>query len=111
MVYVTEKEFTFGPSGTMGTDQTLVIDFIGDKKYASIYDIEVGFKVQLYDSQNKLQEIPDGTVKWAWYYNSDLKDDKDDKDQKLGFPRTIMEKGNSTWVTTTRFNINSLYIL
>jgi hypothetical protein len=31
IVYVTEKQFTFGPSGTMGTDQTIIIDFVGDK--------------------------------------------------------------------------------
>jgi hypothetical protein len=31
VVYVSEKEFTFGPAGTMGSDKTLVIDFVGDK--------------------------------------------------------------------------------
>jgi hypothetical protein len=29
MIYTTEKEFTFGTSGTMGSDKSIVIDFVG----------------------------------------------------------------------------------
>lgn len=67
-MYTTEKEFTFGPSGTMGTDQTLVIDFAGDKNSVISNDTSVTFKVQLYDNQNVEQDIPDESVTWAWYY-------------------------------------------
>lgn len=70
VVYTTEKEFTFGPSGTMGTDQTLVIDFVGDKKSISVDDEICQLQVQLYDKQNKL--VSDlNNIKWSWFYRSD----------------------------------------
>lgn len=69
VVYTTEKEFTFGPAGTMGTDQTLVIDFIGDRNAMGIYDETCKLQVHVYDNQN--QELTDiETVVWEWYYNT-----------------------------------------
>lgn len=108
-VYTTEKEFTFGPAGTMGTDQTLVIDFVGDvnavnKAYEA--DNNINIEIQLYDNQNIAQEIPDGGVQWAWYYNSDLDNDT------IKFPFVIEGKTNKQITfTKDQFNINSLYII
>ena len=104
-VYTTEKEFTFGPAGTMGSDQTLVIDILGDKNSVDLEDNVVSFEIQLYDNQNVKQDIPDGQVIWAWYYNSDLP-------TNTKFPLVIENENNSilNW-TTTNININSLYIL
>ena len=104
-VYTTEKEFTFGPAGTMGSDQTLVIDILGDKNSVDLEDGVVSFEIQLYDNQNVKQDIPDGQVVWAWYYNSDLP-------TNTKFPLVIENENNSilNW-TTTNININSLYIL
>jgi uncharacterized membrane-anchored protein len=52
-VYITEKEFTFGPAGTMGTDQTLVIDFVGDVNAVNLADeadSNIKIQIQLYDN-------------------------------------------------------------
>lgn len=104
-VYTTEKEFTFGPAGTMGSDQTLVIDILGDKNSVDLEDSVVSFEIQLYDNQNVKQDIPDGQVVWAWYYNSDLP-------TNTKFPLVIENENNSilNW-TTTNIDINNLYIL
>lgn len=73
VVYTTEKEFTFGKAGTMGTDQTLVVDFIGDKNAIDINTDEIcQLQVQIYDNQNKLIADSDiDNIKWDWYYRSD----------------------------------------
>ena len=108
-VYTTEKEFTFGPAGTMGTDQTLVIDFVGDinaVNKADEADNNINIEIQLYDNQNIAQEIPDGGVQWAWYYNSDLDNDT------IKFPFVIEGKTNrQITFTKDQFDIDSLYIL
>ena len=107
-VYTTEKEFTFGPSGTMGTDQTLVIDFVGDANAVDKSldsNNNVFIEVQLYDNQNIKQTIPDGTVTWKWYYNSK-------QDTKGNEPILIEEKGNSTIILPkSLFDIEHLYII
>ena len=97
VVYTTEKEFTFGPAGTMGSDQTLVIDFVGDKNSVIAGEEVVSFQVQLYDNQNKLQVIPDDSVKWAWYYNNDLKDE--------------ITCTNAIWHSQYKFKLDKLYII
>ena len=69
-VYVSEKEFSFGRFGTMGTDQTLVIDFEGDKKAININDESETetFIVRLYEGTNEIT-IPETTkIEWSWYY-------------------------------------------
>ena len=107
VVYTTEKEFTFGPAGTMGSDQTLIIDFVGDKNSVIEGEEVVKFEIQLYDNQNKQQVIPDGSVKWKWYYNSDL---KDDSGKLIDFPQDI-ECSNATWNSEYDFDLGGLYIL
>ena len=108
-VYTTEKEFTFGPAGTMGTDQTLVIDFVGDVNAvnkADEADNNINIEIQLYDNQNIAQEIPDGGVQWAWYYNGDL------DNGTIKFPFIIEGKTNKQITfTKDQFDIDSLYIL
>lgn len=108
-VYTTEKEFTFGPAGTMGTDQTLVIDFVGDVNAvnkADEADNNINIEIQLYDNQNIAQEIPDGGVQWAWYYNSNL------DNGTIKFPFVIEGKTNKQITfTKDQFDIDSLYIL
>lgn len=110
VVYTTEKEFTFGPAGTMGSDQTLIIDFVGDKNSVIEGEEVVKFEIQLYDNQNKQQVIPEGSVEWKWYYNSDLKDNKDDNGNLIGFPQNI-ECSNAIWNSEYSFKLGSLYIL
>ena len=110
VVYTTEKEFTFGPAGTMGSDQTLIIDFVGDKNSVIEGEEVVKFEIQLYDNQNKQQVIPDGSVEWKWYYNSDLKDNKDNNGNLIGFPQNI-ECSNAIWNSEYDFRLDSLYIL
>lgn len=103
-VYVSEIEFTFGAAGTMGSDQTLVIDFEGDKKAIQKDEKTASFQIRLYDNQNKLQKIPDGSVRWAWYYHSDQDD--------TGFQKVLAEKGNAIYTFQNySFSINKLYIL
>ena len=75
VVYTTEIDLTFGKMGTMGSDQTLVIDFVGDMVAYSNEDT-VSFQIQLFDSSGEVQEIPSGTVKWEWYCNDELTNDQ-----------------------------------
>lgn len=70
VIYNSEIEFTFGHAGTMGTDQTLVIDFIGDTNAINldsdknIYEMTV----RVYDKENKeLLNVTDN-IYWSWYY-------------------------------------------
>lgn len=74
--YTTEREFTFGYSGTMGTDQTIVIDFAGDTKCVTKGDSTATFVVRLYDSANKEISIPEDTnIKWFWKNTDNNSDD------------------------------------
>ena len=109
--YTTEKEFTFGPAGTMGTDQTLVIDFVGDvnaidmSNVGSLYQLQV----QLYDSQNIQQPIPDDEVIWEWYYNSAILGRDNVK-----FPCSIDAPNidnNKIGFTPSEFEFGGLYII
>lgn len=73
--YTTEREFTFGYSGTMGTDQTIVIDFAGDTKCVTKGESTATFVVRLYDSANKEISIPEDTdIKWFWKQTGDNSD-------------------------------------
>jgi hypothetical protein len=105
VVYTSEKEFTFGPAGTMGTDQTLVIDFVGDKNSVIVGEEVVSFEVRLYDKQNKQQTISDNSVEWKWYYNSNL--NLEDRD----FPYDIQDAKNAIYSCQEKFNTEGLYIL
>lgn len=110
-VYTTEKEFTFGPAGTMGSEQTLIIDFSNDTNAvnkALEADDVVAIELQLYDNQNIEQEIPSNSVKWAWYYNSELAT----SNENIVFPFEIENQTNK-YINFSKndFNINHLYIL
>lgn len=71
ITYTSEKEFTFGPKGTMGTDQTIVIDFVGDDNAIIMGDGPDTYKlqVQLYDEANFLR-TDISNITWGWYYRS-----------------------------------------
>ena len=114
-VYKTKKEFTFGPAGTMGTDQTLVIDFVNDtnavNKTTGIIE-NVNIEIQLYNNQNIKQEIPDGSVTWSWYYNSALESAALKAGNQISFPLVIEENKNSVInFSNEDFLIDELYIL
>lgn len=79
IVYQTEREFTFGVAGTMGTEQTLVIDFYNTDNNAIIIDssLEEGdvryhyFTVRCYDNTKSEiieQNMEGKTIKWGWKF-------------------------------------------
>ena len=72
VLYKSEIQFTFGRAGTMGTDQTLVIDFEGDINAIAIDDPNRNvYKmiIRLYDKSNK--ELTDiSNIEWSWHYKS-----------------------------------------
>lgn len=131
-VYKTEKELTFGRAGTMGSEQTLVIDFLNDdnavNKMLEMEDAEnpmnnvVSIRMQLYNNQNISETIPPGSVQWAWYYNSQLeaewKNSQNTQSNEINvlqaqeFPYIINKEGNSVITfDNSDFDINHLYIL
>ena len=131
-VYKTEKELTFGRAGTMGSEQTLVIDFLNDdnavNKMLEIEDVEnpmnnvVSIRMQLYNNQNISETIPPGSVQWAWYYNSQLeaewKNSQNTQSNEINvlqaqeFPYIINKEGDSVITfDNSDFDINHLYIL
>ena len=95
VVYTTEIDLTFGKVGTMGSDQTLVIDFVGDTIAYSNEDT-ISFQIQLFDTSGKPQEIPPGVVKWEWYCNDELTNNQN---------KIINESGNA--ILTFNFNENN----
>ena len=100
VVYTTEIDLTFGKVGTMGSDQTLVIDFVGDTVAYTVGESTASFEVQLFDTSGTPQKIPEETVKWEWYCNEDTSE------------KVIVEKGNSILdLSNVHFNIEKLYIL
>ena len=131
-VYKTEKELTFGRAGTMGSEQTLVIDFLNDdnaiNKMLEMEDAEnpmnnvVSIRMQLYNNQNISETIPPGSVQWAWYYNSQLeaewKNSQNTQSNEINvlqaqeFPYIINKEGDSVITfDNSDFDINHLYIL
>lgn len=71
VVYITEIEFTFGPAGTMGSEQTLVIDFVDDTNAIDLDSNTQVYEliVRVYDKENK--EISNiSNVNWSFYYES-----------------------------------------
>lgn len=101
-VYISEKEFSFGRFGTMGTEQTLVIDFKGDKNAIIINDnneIET-FIVKLYEGSNEITIPIDTPIEWSWYYSSDN-------------TMLSLENSKTSEINITKKNLtfNSLHIL
>ena len=67
-IYTTEKEFTFGVSGTMGSDKSLVVDFVGGhtaimKNSGEAYSLQV----KMYDENNKPVDLNGVRIKWSWF--------------------------------------------
>lgn len=69
MIYTTEKEFTFGVSGTMGSDKSLVVDFVGGQTAIIANDTTTAYQleVKMYDENNKPEDISAVPVTWSWY--------------------------------------------
>lgn len=104
VTYSSEIEFTFGSSGTMGTDQTLVIDFVGDTNAIDLDSkntiIAYPMIVRIYDKENKeLSNI--GNVTWSWYY----------QDSQQGL--TLSNSTNQTCIINVNNNLahEQLYII
>lgn len=71
VVYITEIEFTFGPAGTMGSEQTLIIDFVDDTNAIDLNSNTQVYKliVRVYDKENK--EVSNiSNINWSFYYDS-----------------------------------------
>lgn len=108
IIYNSEIEFTFGPSGTMGTDQTLVIDFDGDTNAAIHGDKTAKFILRVYNNQNKdiSADIDYEQIQWYWYgYENGKIIEQSINGEKVDNTLTISYSGNAS------FNINTLYIL
>ena len=69
MIYTTEKEFTFGVSGTMGSDKSLVIDFVGGQTAIIANDTTTSYQleVKMYDENNKPEDLSGVKITWSWY--------------------------------------------
>lgn len=69
VIYTTEKEFTFGVAGTMGSDKSLVIDFVGGQTAIIANDTETSYQleVKMYDENNKPEDLSNVKIKWSWY--------------------------------------------
>ena len=69
VVYHTEKVLTFGIAGTMGSEQTLVVDFLNDTNAIDLNNKNIQtyqIKVQLYDTSG--QEITElNNITWSWW--------------------------------------------
>lgn len=83
-VYSAEKELSFGPMGTNGTDVTVVIDFDNNKVALTADSSEsLPMIAHIYDSQyNKIDlnntDYSEVEIEWSWaYYNEDHKIDPD----------------------------------
>lgn len=99
--YTSEKEFTFGPKGTMGTDQTIVIDFVGDDNAIVMGDGQDTYKlqVQLYDESNLLR-TDISNIAWDWYYRS-----------SEGLSLTDIDSSIVTITKTDKLSIDDLFII
>lgn len=122
VTYTSEKEFVFGPLGTMGYEETLFIKIAGDNHAVllggSIKDgnsSNVSFEVLLRDAQGKYQEIPDGSVEWSWKYCIDNNEKLKLTSEEIIDGETFSydyKKGDSILnLPEKEFDINHLYIL
>ena len=71
MIYTAEKEFTFGVAGTMGTDKSIIIDFVGGHNAILANDTQTQYQLQvrMYDENNKPIELTsDIDIQWDWYH-------------------------------------------
>ena len=71
MIYTAEKEFTFGVAGTMGTDKSIIVDFVGGHNAILANDTQTQYQLQvrMYDENNKPIELTsDIDIQWEWYH-------------------------------------------
>lgn len=67
--YRATKEFTFGYKGTMGADETIVIDIVdpvGDA-ITIAKNQTVKLKVSVYQGTEEIKDIDENGIKWDWY--------------------------------------------
>ncbi len=85
--YTSEKEFSFGVAGTMGTDQTVVIDFVGGHTAIVAGDTTTAYQLQvrMYDENNKPKDLSDVDIAWNWYLPGNQTLDIDDIDPASNF--------------------------
>ena len=68
IIYTSEREFTFGVAGTMGTDNSIVVDFVGGQTAVTVGDkSSYQLEVKMYDENNKPKDLSSVEVKWSWY--------------------------------------------
>ena len=69
VIYTTEKEFTFGVAGTMGTDNSIVVDFVGGQTAIVVGDSSSSYQleVKMYDENNKPKDLTNVNIAWKWY--------------------------------------------
>ena len=117
VTYYASKEFTFGFNGTMGTEQTLIIDFVGntravnmakDKETGKFITETIKFKIQVYDLEGKEQEYGDSFEPvWKWMGESSNITSYIDKEENEERP------SNELWIKTSSIasSMNTLKIL
>lgn len=91
VTYSQAFEFTFGHFGTMGTAQTLVVDFADNKRSICVGDQFAKLQVRVYDESGKEITLDDATnsnIKWSWKYRTDrgieIKNYEDGEDSVTG---------------------------
>lgn len=99
ITYTAVKEHTFGPSGTMGSDCTFVLDFEGNAVALTTGDTETAVIVvaKLYDYENNEVDISDKTIDWGW------KNEEDDDNE-------IIERVDNGVRTELKLKTNSVEV-
>lgn len=122
ITYSAEKVFNFGKSGTMGSNQTLVIDFVNiaqnyiqivnKKEQAEIGIPPVSLQVRIYDEFNKdiTADFKQVEVEWSWYCHPTKSGKKITSDEII---IDFSKEQDNTIINLNPviFNINSLYII
>lgn len=118
ITYTATKQLLFGPSGTSGTDHTLIIEYDepningitvdgGDKTFYNL-------RARLYNYEGQevdFNSVNDYELEWSWYQNTG-------SDLVLADYKETDEAGNENVILykkvinlTSKLNINQLYIL
>ena len=89
VIYTTELDFTFGVAGTMGTDKSLIIDFINGQTAIIAGDTFTAYQleVKMYDEKNQPVDLNTVPITWSWYGGPEL-DDIDNTTRNLQFITT-----------------------
>lgn len=111
VIYTTELDFTFGVAGTMGTDKSLVIDFVNGQTAVIANDTSTAYQleVKMYDEKNQPVNLSGISISWSWYGGPGL-DDIDNATRNLQFITTntsvVALKNNGISIG----NANDIYI-